>query len=334
MFVFYIICMFAIAFVWFYFQAWVARLFDAGRGETLWTFLSWLTCTAVSIPIALAGQYFLGENGVLYIILSLLYAVLAVFVFSQCVQLSFGKSILAIVASYAPFIILGVIFATVMGTQAAGGDDIDDLAAIAEDICDHGNSQKAMKHVRKYAVASSQYIMFSDDPDVVEKVEAIDAMINECSGAKFPRDESIQPRVKQSVASRKSGSSDAVAVKPAGKTISSAEAAARIRARRATSVDDPVVPAEEVKTETAQEEEQDEVQTQEPQPPGFHVFKLSEVKKYIGATVRVTRKNSDPMTGKLISYENGSVKIQQRKYGGMIDFPISKSDIEKLEVYY
>jgi len=28
------------------------------------------------------------------------------------------------------------------------------------------------------------------------------------------------------------------------------------------------------------------------------------------------------------------VKIQQRKYGGMIDFPISSNDIKMLEAYY
>jgi len=79
---------------------------------------------------------------------------------------------------------------------------------------------------------------------------------------------------------------------------------------------------------------EEEVEVIEDQSPRYREFKLADVRMYIGAKVRVYRNTADPMVGKLVSYANGDLKVQQRRYGGNVTFPISTKDIESLEVYY
>ncbi len=68
--------------------------------------------------------------------------------------------------------------------------------------------------------------------------------------------------------------------------------------------------------------------------PGFHNFSLADAKKFVGSRIKVTRKSADPMEGKLLAVENGTIKVQQRRYGGNVTFPISSKDISSLEAYY
>ncbi len=66
---------------------------------------------------------------------------------------------------------------------------------------------------------------------------------------------------------------------------------------------------------------------------GFQKIKQSSAKKYIGYTVKVKRKSALELKGELISVSNGQLKIQQRRYGGLVAFPVRSADIKSIEVY-
>ena len=67
---------------------------------------------------------------------------------------------------------------------------------------------------------------------------------------------------------------------------------------------------------------------------GFHKLQLSDVKNYIGHDVRVYRKRGKPITGKILSYSGGMIKLQQRIYGGSVDYQIARHEIKSIEAYF
>ena len=65
-----------------------------------------------------------------------------------------------------------------------------------------------------------------------------------------------------------------------------------------------------------------------------HEASMSELRELAGYRIKVTRKSAKPMVGKLVSSVGGTVKLEQRRYGGSVVFPIENNDIKKLEVFY
>ncbi len=66
---------------------------------------------------------------------------------------------------------------------------------------------------------------------------------------------------------------------------------------------------------------------------GFSKIKYGNAKKYIGYLVKVQRKSAAELEGQLVSVKNGRLKIQQRRYGGVVDFPVKFTEIKSIEVY-
>lgn len=74
--------------------------------------------------------------------------------------------------------------------------------------------------------------------------------------------------------------------------------------------------------------------TAESAKSGYHKVSLSDLNGLTGYYIKVSRKSAEPMVGKLLSARGGTVKLEQRRYGGSVTFPIENNDITKLEAYF
>ena len=64
----------------------------------------------------------------------------------------------------------------------------------------------------------------------------------------------------------------------------------------------------------------------------YRTVSISDAEKYIGATVKITRKNTLEKEYRLIAANGHSLKVAQRNNGGTYSFSLRNRDIEKLRV--
>ncbi|MDH3980047.1 MAG: hypothetical protein OEU91_05990 [Gammaproteobacteria bacterium] len=64
----------------------------------------------------------------------------------------------------------------------------------------------------------------------------------------------------------------------------------------------------------------------------YRTIRVTDAKKYVGATVKITRKNAQEKEYRLIAANGNSLKLTQRTRNGSYSFSLRNNDIEKLRI--
>ena len=303
-------------------KALIARSFGAERGKKRWVILS--LCVGILLQVLiLAVVKFLFytdvgtgplsaeriyQDGGIALVATFVIFLLSVLIFSQCVKLGYFKSLVATVVFYIPafFVVggLGVLSAFFLAKQQ--GIDMSEMMSMAS-MSAQGVSDEDL------ILAAEEVCACGDDQDM---------LMNKLMAFSFIS------------ASYQSSNTDPKSVKrleSLSAKVSTCAEGGPVMLATADMTEKHVEHDIESDNSTDAEAEIEEI---EDQTPRYREFKLADVKMYIGAKVRVYRNAADPMVGKLVSFANGDLKVQQRRYGGNVTFPISTKDIESLEVYY
>lgn len=305
-----------------WFKAFIARALGAKRGKKRWVLLSLVLAALIQVILLVVMKFLfytevgtdglnaesITESGGVALIGAVLSFLLGVFVFSQCVKLGYLKSLLATVATFVPIMILvagiGIVGALAMGKQ--GGVGLGDMMAMAS-MSSEGVSEEQL------ILAAEEVCACGDDQEMLMEKMMMFGM--------------------QSAAYQNGNPDDAALLKVKAlneKVTACVEGDQVLIAAREE--DEANISKQSVETQIDQVDQDSEAE--EDARPHYRKFSLSEAKKYIGTRVRVQRKAADPMVGTLVAFSEGSLKIQQRKYGGNVTFPISSKDVQMLEVYY
>ncbi len=302
-------------------KALIARSFGAERGKKRWVILSLLIgIMAQIIILALVKFLFytdvgtdslsadrLYQDGGIALVATFVIFLLSVLIFSQCVKLGYFKSLVATIVCYIPMFLivggLGILSAFVLGKQQ--GIDMSEMMSMAT-MSAQGVSDEDL------LLAAEEVCACGDDQEM---------LMSKLMAYSF---------ISASYQSTNTDSKSAQRLEELSAKVSAcAEGGPVMLATAEVGVEQA-----ELDLEASEDTAVEEVEITEDQTPRYRTFKLADVKKYIGAKVRVYRSAADPMEGKLVSYTNGDLKVQQRRYGGNVTFPISSKDIESLEVYY
>ncbi len=310
----------------FFFYTWfktiMARAFGAQRAIKRWVFCSLLFALLAQVMILVAIKFIfyseisahdlsvekIYQDGGAAVVGIFVTFLIGVFVYSHAVKLGYFKSLLATVVSCIPMIVLiggvGLLSALMLGKQQ--GVDISQMLSMA--------SISAKSVVKEDLIlAAEEVCACGDDQDMLRNQLMQYNFIASSYEALYADSESkiYLEELSNKVKICSQGGASALAASAHEKV------------------------TEDIVTVSQQEAElHDERTARKDDRPRYREFKLAEVKNYIGAKVRVYRNSADPMIGKLVSVANGSLKVQQRRYGGNVTFPISSKDIESLEAYY
>ncbi len=315
-----ILAVFVLFYSWL--KALIARSFGAERGKKRWVILSLLIGIMLQVIIMAVVKFLfytdvgteslsaeqLYQDGGIALVATFVIFLLSVLVFSQCVKLGYFKSLVATVVCYIPmfFIVggVGILSAFVIGKQQ--GINMSEMMSMAT-MSAQGVSDEDL------LLAAEEVCACGDDQEMLMNKLMAYSFIS----ASYQSSNTDPKSVKrlEELSAKVSACAEGGPVMLATSDLAEEHVELAIESNKSVDVEKEAVHIED-------------------QRPRYREFKLTDVKKYIGAKVRVYRNTADPMEGKLVSFADGDLKVQQRRYGGNVTFPISTKDIESLEVYY